>query len=195
MGRWGRAKLHQDCHISVERKLYSAPWQLRAKQLDYRVTQTQVQIFYQHKLIAVHAVCTGKEYRRTNNEHLPPLKVAYMEKTPLWCLETAEKMGEEVMSFVQKLLAKTNHPFENLRSAQGVIRLGQKYGSERLRLACGRALRFNNIRYRAIEDILKRGLEGETPSQLVGQADVLGQNPVDTKSGPPKFARGPKYFH
>jgi transposase len=195
MGRWGRAKLHQDCHVSIERKLYSAPWQLRRKELDYRITQTQVQIFYQHKLIATHVVCTGKEFRRTDKDHLPPLKVAYMEKTPQWCLEAAEKMGEDVLSFVQKLLGKSDHPFENLRSAQGIIRLGQKYGSPRLQLACARALRFNNLRYRAIEDILKKGLEGETSQQELFDPKAPTAQETSQAADPPRFTRGSKYFH
>jgi hypothetical protein len=50
---------------------------------------------------------------------------------------------------------------DNLRAAQGIIGLAKKYGPVRLESACGRALHFDNPRYRTVKDILKQGLDQE----------------------------------
>jgi len=186
IGLWGKACAHQDCHLVIDKRLYSVPYRLRGKKLDYRITQTTVQIFYQYECIAIHQIAMGKCFRKTNTTHLPPEKQAYFERTPQWCLEQAEKMGENVLIFIQKLLSK-NHPLEYLRSAQGVIRLGFKYNKDQLNAACKRALTFNNITYRAIDSILKKGLENKPISIRTPQNENLSQNP--------RFKRGSSYFH
>jgi hypothetical protein len=48
---------------------------------------------------------------------------------------------------------------DNLRAAQGVIRLGKKYGPARLEAACARALHFDNVKYRTVKSILHQGLD------------------------------------
>lgn len=188
IGIWGKAKLHQDCHLVIDKRLYSAPYHLRGKSLDYRITQSTVQIFYQYTCVAIHQRAMGKQFRKTDTAHLPQEKQAYFEKTPQWCLEQAERMGNDVLIFIQKLLSKT-HPLEYLRSAQGTIRLGFKYNNNRLNAACRRALTFNNITYRAIESILKQGLDSELIAQPV---QLERQEGLNTN---PRFKRGSSYFH
>ncbi len=46
----------------------------------------------------------------------------------------------------------------NLRKAQGILRLGEKYGQKELEQASERALLFGNYRYKSIKSILERGL-------------------------------------
>ena len=48
---------------------------------------------------------------------------------------------------------------DNLRAAQGVVRLGKTYGSTRLEAACARALAFDSPRYRTVKTILSKGLD------------------------------------
>lgn len=47
----------------------------------------------------------------------------------------------------------------HLRQAQGLLRLGDRYGSARLDAACRRALDFGDPRYRTVKNILERGLD------------------------------------
>jgi hypothetical protein len=54
---------------------------------------------------------------------------------------------------------------DNLRAAQGVIRLAKRYGVQRLEAACERALRFDNARYRAVKTILEKGLDQLPPAR------------------------------
>jgi hypothetical protein len=51
------------------------------------------------------------------------------------------------------------HVLYRLRQAQGVVRLADRYGAERLDAACSRALAFGDPSYRTIKTILERGLD------------------------------------
>ncbi|MCP4492444.1 MAG: hypothetical protein GY820_34825 [Gammaproteobacteria bacterium] len=48
---------------------------------------------------------------------------------------------------------------DNLRGAQGIVGFQKHYGKARLNAACLRALTFDNIGYRAIKQILEKGLD------------------------------------
>lgn len=53
---------------------------------------------------------------------------------------------------------------DNLRAAQGIIRLGKRYGHKRLEDACNRALEHEAPTYRAVKQILEKGLDQHEPS-------------------------------
>jgi hypothetical protein len=50
---------------------------------------------------------------------------------------------------------------DRLRGAQGVLKLAKRYGEKRLEAACRRALRFDEIRYHTVRNILQKGLDVE----------------------------------
>jgi hypothetical protein len=74
-----------------------------------------------------------------------------------WCLEQAEKIGENCKQVIHKLL--TDSVTDYLRSAQGIISLQKKYGNTRLDAACRRAIAFQSQRYKTVKSILQKGLE------------------------------------
>ena len=90
-------------------------------------------------------------------DHLPPAGLAYTMQDPQWCLKQAEQIGSACFQFVQRLFAGT--VLDNLRAAQGIIRLQKTYGKLRLEAACCRALAFESLTYRTVKTILKKGLE------------------------------------
>ena len=58
----------------------------------------------------------------------------------------------------------------NLRGVQGILRLREKVGDQRLNAACDRALAFASPSYRTVKGILDKGLDSEpvaaTPQTL-----------------------------
>jgi len=158
---WKSCKLHPDCHVVFNRAYYSAPQRLIGRRLMVRATAKLVEIFHEHELVAVHALAARAGQRRTVAEHLPPEKVAWLMKTPSWCRARARELGPSTSAFVERLLG--DKPLDRLRGAQGVLRLADRYGVERLEAACARALRFGEIRCRTVKSILARGLDFELP--------------------------------
>jgi hypothetical protein len=92
-------------------------------------------------------------------------------------------VGPQTDILVRKILA--DNAMRNLRKAQAVIRLADKYGKERMEAASERSLFFGNFHYRSIKRILQRALE-ETSDQkpAPAQLSLLGL----------RFLRDPSYF-
>jgi len=63
----------------------------------------------------------------------------------------------------------------NLRRAQGILRLGEKYGKE-LEQASERALLFGNYRYKSLKTILKMGLCKPEDAPPVNSISPLGES-------------------
>jgi hypothetical protein len=61
-----------------------------------------------------------------------------------------------VGEYINRVLG--DHTMRNLRKAQGVLRLADKWGQETLELACQRAISFNNFRVKSLRQILEKGL-------------------------------------
>jgi hypothetical protein len=57
------------------------------------------------------------------------------------------------------MLKSGAHREQLLRSCLGLVRLGERYGEERLEASCARALQFNACSYKRVESILKTGLD------------------------------------
>ena len=73
----------------------------------------------------------------------------------------------------------------NLRKAQAVLRLAEKYGPAAMEAAAERALAFGNLQYRSLKTILEKGwLRPDASPQPSLPLSPLGQ----------RFLRPPEYF-
>jgi hypothetical protein len=161
LATWARVKLHGDCHVRFEKTIYSAPFRLVRRELWLKASETTVKIFYNLELVAVHPRLRKPGARSTVREHLPPEAVAYLMRDPQWCLKEAERIGPQCKTLIQELFS--DRVLDNLRAAQGIIRLGKTYGPSRLEAACCRALAYDNPRYRTVKTILEKGLDQIDP--------------------------------
>ncbi len=160
---WKQAKLHPDCHVVFNGAYYSAPFRLIGQRLWVRATATQVQLFYDHALVATHLAARPGQ-RRTLPDHLPPDKVHFLLQSPAWCQQRAEEIGPTCRQFIAALLGE--RPLDRLRSAQGVLRLAQRYGAARLEAACARAQAVGEYRYSTVKAILAAGLDRQPLLEL-----------------------------
>src|SRR6056297_3204813 len=77
-----RAKLHNDCHVVVNERYYSAPYRLKGQQLEVYVGRRVVEIYKDGKLITTHPVVERRGGRSTRTEHYPPKKRLWIERPP-----------------------------------------------------------------------------------------------------------------
>jgi hypothetical protein len=105
-------------------------------------------------------------------------------RDPQWCLKQAAAVGPQCTALIEHLFA--DRVLDNLRAAQGVIRLQDKYGSARLEAACNRALSFDNPRYRSVKTILEKGLDQQPDQAAV--FDTL----AESYTGAARFLRDTK---
>jgi hypothetical protein len=157
MSTWKKVTVHGDCCVVFQKVYYSVPFRLVGKELWLRATETTVQIYQDHQLVVTHPKVTRPGFRQTLEEHFPPHKVAWLMKTPQWCLTQAKAVGPFCLAFVERLLG--DKVLDRLRAAQGVLGLSKKYGASRLEAACQRALHYDSIGKRVVHRILEEGLD------------------------------------
>ena len=85
-------------------------------------------------------------------------------------------------------MASRRHPEQGYRSCLGVMRLGKKYGEERLEAACERSLVIGSPSYKTIKSVLKNGLDQQP---LLPGTDGKKTTTVPVHEN----IRGPEYYH
>ena len=168
---WAKVKVHRDAHVQFRKALYSVPFQRVGQTLWLKATATTVRLYADHALLATHPRLFRVGQRSTVNDHMPPEALAHRLRDPQWCRRQAERIGPACAKLIDRLF--NDRVLENLRAAQGVIRLAQQYSPQRLEAACQRALDFDNPRYRSVKTILERGLDQQADPQRA--FDQLGE--------------------
>jgi hypothetical protein len=72
-----------------------------------------------------------------------------------WAAET----GADAALVAEKILASKAHPEQGFKSVLGLIRLGEKYGKDRLNIACRHAIKIGSPKYQTIQSILVRNID------------------------------------
>jgi hypothetical protein len=177
--RWASGKVGLDAHLKIGKALYSVPWRLIGQTLHARTSGDIVQIFRDQHVVATHVLHLSG--RSTNFEHYPPEKVAFHLQGPTWCRKIAADVGPACELVIGDLLAP--NAIHHLRAAQGILRLREKHGLERLEAACSRSIDVGDPSYRTVKGILAAGTE--TEQTVFGGGDVTAV---------PAFLRGPDQF-
>ena len=125
----------------------------------------------------------------------PPDKIAFFQRTPVWCRRRARELGPNVTEVIGELLAV--NVLHRLRSAQGIIGLADKHDPTRVDAACRRAIQVGDPTYRTIKGILTAGTEHDdapepvathAPAHLHGPArlfnpDIVAIELIDINDG------------
>ena len=156
---WKKARVNIDYHVEVKKHYYSVPYQLLHQQVEVRLTAQTVEIFHQGQRVASHARSHQNHSHTTLPEHMPRSHREHAGWTPLRLLEWAGESGEATRLVVEKIMGRYAHPQQGFRPCLGIMRLGQKYGKERLEAACRRVLKLAIPRYRHVESILQSGVD------------------------------------
>jgi transposase len=158
---WSTPKVGPDCHVKVGKTLYSVPWRYIGRRVDAREGDRTVEVFVDGKVIKTWARL--EKGRQTDWDDYPPEKVAFLMRTPAWCRKRAAELGPAVVEVMASLLEV--NALHRLRSAQGVVRLADKYSPERLDAACARALAVGDPSYRTVKGILAAGTESDRDAE------------------------------
>jgi transposase len=175
---WTTARVHPDCHLQAGGARYSVPHRLVGKRLDVRLGETMVTIYDGATLVTSHV--RRERGRSTRIDHYPDSAQAFLRHTPQVCLESAQAMGPAIYQLIRERLEV--HALHNLREAQAILRLAQRYDQGRLERACERALAAGDGRYRTVRGILEHDLD---------RVDAEEQ-PQPVAAG--AFLRGPEAF-
>jgi transposase len=169
MAEWKRARVGIDYHVVYNLHYYSVPYQHLHKEVQIRATAQTIEVYLKGERIASH-IRDDKPYDYTTlPEHRPESHRAYLEWSPERFIRWAERTGPLTAEMVRRIMERRQHPEQGFRASLGLMRLGSRYGSERLEAACERALRFDLVSFRGVRNILESGMDKvkseETPSR------------------------------
>jgi transposase len=156
---WGKARVNIDYHVEIEGHYYSVPYQLVRKEVDIRVSAATVECFFKGQRVAAHGRSFVKGRHTTLAEHMPKAHRAQAEWTPERLVRWASQTGESTAALVAAIMGSRAHPQQGFRPCLGLLRLGKRYGNDRLEAACARALVVQAISYRSVKSILEHGLD------------------------------------
>lgn len=150
---WKDCRVNIDYHVQVDHHLYSVPYQLIHELVEARSTTTTVEIYVKGRRLTSHP----RRYDgrpSTTPEHMPHAHRAHAEWTPSRLIRWAEQTGPATGRFVAELLRRRPHPEQGYRACLGIMRLGRRYGPDRLEAASLRAAALGSYAYRTITNIL-----------------------------------------
>ena len=174
-----------DYHVVFEDHFYSVPYGMVHELVDLRATEKVVEILFKGRRITSHMRSHEKNQATTKPEHMPSSHRAQAEWTPSRILEWMKKTGPNAAALGEEIMRRRPHPQQGFRSCLGIIRLGERYGTERLERACVRAVRHRAYSYRSVEAILKNNLDRVDDEAAAEQAALPQHGNV----------RGSSYYH
>ncbi len=154
---WGRCKVHRDHHIVFQKAIYSVPTAYIGKEVDVRFDRKLVRIYVAGELIKVHDNQPAGG-RSTDYNDYPEELAPYAMRNPEKIICEAYKHGDYIGDFMKELLSGPV-PWSKLRQGQKLLRLGKKYGFSCVDQACRRALAFELINVKRVENIIEQNLE------------------------------------
>lgn len=166
-----KAKVQKNYHITLGENWhhYSVPFSFIGKTVNAIYDTDTVEIYYEHKRIALHQRNYKPHNFTTIKEHMPESHQRYSEQkgwTAAYFLEQAAKVGPSTELYIQGVLKARRFVEQNYNACLGILRLVKSYTALRVEAACKRALTGQIYSYTTINNILINNLDTLEPEQL-----------------------------
>jgi transposase len=184
MAEWKPCRVNIDYHVDVKRHPYSVPYQLIHERVEVRYTASIVEVYYKGRRVASHARRWDHQ-PSTLAEHMPSSHRAHAEWTPSRLVHWAEKTGPATGRLVAGILNSRPHPEQGYRACLGLMRLGRRYGQQRLEAASTRAEHLRSYSYRTVKNIL-----ASAQDRLASDAEPSAATPTPSHAN----IRGAAYY-
>lgn len=164
MAEWKQATVQFNYHISIHSMLYSVPCEYIKRKVDVRITETTIEVFYDHNRLCSHGRLYGRPGQySTILEHMPEDHQKYLEWNGDRFREWAGRIGVNTNLAVNAILSSQRVEQQSYRSCMGLLKLADKYSAERLESACKKALSYTALpSYKSIKNILTVGKDNQS---------------------------------
>ena len=151
-----KATVQFNYHIAVDKMYYSVPYQYIRDKVDIRLTDTTIEIFKDQQRIASHRRLYGRPGQySTLTSHMPADHQKYLEWNGDRFRRWAESIGISTYTVVDSILTSGRVEQQSYRSCMGLLKLAEKYSSQKLEGACAKALQYSNApSYKSVKNIL-----------------------------------------
>jgi len=165
-----RVEFHHHIYLKEDKHYYSVPYQYTGKRVKTVYTSRMVEIFRDNVRIALHPRDRRKYAYTTQKSHMPAAHQYVNGWSTDRVTKWASRMGGSVETFIGLLLESKEHPQQAFKSCLGVLNLGKKYDAKDLEIVCKRAIEYNSISFRFLDNSLKNNVH-----------KMEEENPIDTK--------------
>ena len=172
-GEWIERKVAPNCHVRIRRNHYSVPERHIGATVHVRVGERMVEVFVARdgERIAVHPLKSGANQYATRGEHMPDRLQAVRDiRKPDWgtiLLSQARRIGPHACAWVERCFASRDFPEQAFATVQGMIRLADDHGADRVEALCGEALDLNRLASGFLRERIKNGVRTPTPRREV----------------------------
>jgi hypothetical protein len=151
------ASVGADWRVQFQKAFYSVPYRMIGQRVLVMGNSTLVRIYYKGEEVTMHLRATREWQYVFKPEHAPPQMEQYLATSTQGLLIWASRLGPSVEQLMQGIFA--DKAVDGLRPARALMRLGERYGKDRLEAACRRSLRYELGGYQSVKNILVGNLD------------------------------------
>ncbi len=145
LSEWRTTKVRVDYHVSINSMFYSVPYELIGKDVDVRVSDSLIQVFYNHMRVASHATLYGKYGQYSSlKEHMPQNHQLYVEQTPEEAVKWGSNIGESALTVILFILDLYDVEKQAMNAIFTLKKLERHYSSYEIERACKDVLKATN---------------------------------------------------
>ena len=186
LAEWKVATVQFNYHIQIAKMHYSVPYNFIKKKVEVRLTDTTVEIFYNHERIASHRRLYGRPGQyATVKEHMPLTHQKYQDWNGDHFRAWARKYGNHTYLVIDTMLKASKIEQQSYRGCIGILRLAKRYSSAQLEAACEKVLAYSAVpSYKSVANVL--AIMKKQPQQTIVKEEEPKNNYAIT--------RGAKYY-
>lgn len=188
MSEWKTAKVRPDYHISVESMFYSVPYEYINRQVEVKLSDDLVEIFFNHMRVASHKRLYGKFGQlSTIRDHMPDNHKLFVDQTPEAAIEWAESIGSSTLNVIQYILDASQTEKQALQSIFSLKKSERRYTKYEIERACKMIISMTQRpTVKSIQTILKNNKKNDAEQELKRKSDINKHNYG--------FTRGASYY-
>ena len=155
---WSTATIQPDYLITVGDCKYSVPYEFIGKKVDIRAAENSIEVFYHGDRIASHVRKMYAPEPIYLPEHMPENHRKFLEYNTESFLDWGKSMGHSTHLVIKHFLFMHKVEQQGYKSCASLMKLADRYGTDRLENACAKALSYTpNPSLKNISTILKNG--------------------------------------
>ncbi len=153
-----KVRVGYDGYFDFEGCPYTAPSYLSGQKIELRVTANTVEILHQGRSVASHVRSRGTQ-PVIDPQHLEAAHRHFGMWDADQALRWAEETGAYVQAFLQSALTTMRTREQGYRFTNGLKKLAQSFGNDRLDAGCKRAIDIGAHTLTSVRSILRNGLD------------------------------------
>ena len=189
LATWKKATVQFNYHVAVDKMYYSVPHQYIKDEVDVRMTDHVIEVFYKHERIASHKRLKGRPGQySTFTEHMPDDHQKYLEWDGDRFRRWAKEIGPKTSVVIDRMLTSGRIEQQSYRACMAVMKLAEKHSRTKLEAVCTKALKYTNApSYKNIKNLFAT----MKPEEF---AELTAADKKDIKVNPHGLTRGARYY-